>query len=631
MELGLGLAILMSVVVAANGVTRFDLLQSALGALGLCAALISAVVGVGRTSRVPSTAVFLLAAAAAYAVGSAGVAAHGEAWDEAVRWVSLCAAATVGAVVALPASRLLVSLSAAALIAGACSVAQSFGADFPPGIPFVTPGAFGRGTFDDPGAAAAWFALALPMLAGWDWGARRWLVGAGVVAAAVGLGLSGSWYCVALGAIGCLFAARRRSALLGAALAVLVASGVAGFGPERVEGPPERAQNALMETGADPAYSAPGAAGFFLAAAKSYAASNQPFGAGPGGFPGRAMEHADGDDPFALAHYSGVPVPRHAPSPLLELAGDYGLFVPLAFVLAALLGGVRSWRARRWGTLGGCVVALGLMIGATGVFSGASFILVGVVIGSASSWSSDAAGAGAAKWLMRLVAASCLATLVHHVPAVTWSYRSAASVVHLGHGRLADGGAWAERAAATQKRFASELNAAVARYVGPDRDLAGALEHLEEAVRIRRYSVPARAQLADLYIRSSFGSEDSEARLARARRMFDVLVALEPNNVDLAMARANASLALFDHAGAVAALEAIAARPIPEAEKVRVFRRLGQAHEDANDPSSARSAYRRALSLVGEGPARRELEEKIDAMGDWVETGVRPRAGHEGH
>lgn len=632
-----GAAVLVGALASFNGFPGFVFPQTMGAVLLLTAGLFVAIPGALRGLAGDLVPGIVLALGAAYVAVRAAVAGTAAGFDEATLFFALAAAATLGTV----AGRSVLDKVGVAVVAGGVLVAlvgalQYAGVEVPAPIPFVTDPVPGRATFDDPWTAGTWFGvLAVVSLVLRARGALR-VGGIGLAASAIGMGLASYWPPIIVTAIALTFGvliARRRPFV---ALLVPVAAAIIALatpvpevdpGAEAVDAP--RVEG--LVTGDEWPYDEPGAVAYYRDAAATYAAVSQPLGGGPGAFVGEVARHADTDSDFAVAHVAGVPTARRAPNAVLELAGDYGGVLPALLLLAFALsmGGAIK---RRSSAVAVGVAGLGLVIASGGLLSGGVMVLLGFALALGTVRDEERPGSPPAIVFLAGLALLGVVGSVHAVQTLRWGVQAAGAVVHYGHARLDDGAGFAAGAATIQRRHQSEVNAALALYMAEERDLDGALEHLETAVELRPASVQARGMLADLYVRRAIGAEDRDERLARARRMFDVLTELDPNNVRLAMARANSSVALFDHDEAVAALEAAAARPIEERHRVEMLVRLGEIHEDAADPESARTAYRRALAITADEVERRRLADRVDMMSTWMETGVRPlsRAAH-GH
>jgi cytochrome c-type biogenesis protein CcmH/NrfG len=627
-----------------NGFARFDHAQS----LGVTAALFVALVAMltgGRRLRATGSGLTVLVGAsvlAGWALLAAWGAGHARAFDAALPFAIVAMAA---AVAGLADDESLWSWSGGAVLyvtAVACvsSALQFVGVEFPARIPYVTDVVAGRGVFDTPLVAAAWFALSGAFFVGWA-NAPRWLVGAGVAISAAGLAISFEPWAAAAAIAGGLVGGVLRSDLriraVGwsiAAAAALVVGLAAGGAAEvsEVDRLPLRMGTPGVSANAPGSWGVDGHAGAAADAALRYAGDAGLLGHGPGAYEGLWEGYVDRDSAFALSHTEGVPNVEHAPVPVLEIAGDFG--IPFALVLVVLLGGALVAGVRRGGAgvSVGLATVLGLLIVSPGFHASTVAVLIGLLIGLAVRPSTDAAGEQA-DGRPALAFATVIAAVAggHVVKTALWSIPFAASLVFLGHARHDAAREHASAAAAAQARFASEMNAGVLAYVRSEPLLDEAQAHYERAVQLRPNDVDARLALADLYIRRAFGAEDREARVARAERMFERVVSLDPNHRDATLRRANAAMAEHDVPTAVRVLEAYADRGVHRSSRVAALHRLAEIHADVSDPGAAESAYRRAADMLEPGPSRDALLAEAERMKEWAETGSRPREDLHDH
>ncbi|MCB9520440.1 MAG: hypothetical protein H6698_03815 [Myxococcales bacterium] len=684
-----GVALLSSSLLALNGVPRFDMTQLAVSVW--LASVAVAVWSLGPASRVRTVGPVLVLGLLGGVVGlSAARAANGDAWDQLALWVlPLLVAVPVawgaGGARAAVASWASGAVAVAAIANAALVVAQRLGVAFPAPVP-IDPISLRsvRGAFDAPEIAAAWFGLAAWLCVHAATSRRaRVLSLIGAATAGLGLGMTGAVPELAVFAVAGLLAvlaSRRRAAdgdrlALSRALVPVLAAAV-GF----VAAPPTDTHHTLAEVDAERGaahvtvssewpYGEPGARAHFAEAALRYALDRQPFGAGAAAFPGAVGSVDDDNDDFALSHGGDLPVARRAPSPLLEMAGDYGAGPALLLLVTVLGVGLAAWRVGAVELIPAVFVLVAWLAVSPGLLHAGPLALLGLAVGLALGAGAASAGSGEVEAVPpriggRLaVVALAIAASATQVLALGWAVPAAAAVVFLGHARFEDAEPLALRAAERQRRFSSELNAANAREFGPSRaaqveaavaarvsagegDGSGEAEaaerqaaalrasedvllaHLERAVQIRPDSADARLRLATRYLRAAIGREDQDDRIDRGRRMLERVVELAPNDAEASRSLANAWSALGQPARALDELERFSSRPLAPAVRIRALELMSTiAEEEMEAPARSASALGRALELLGEDGdprKRRDLESRLAGAERWRDTGVRP-------
>lgn len=641
----LAVAVLAAGTLAFNGFHRFDGLQLAAAALATGGASVAAAITWwrGREAGVGVGVGLSLWLAAVYVAVGALLAGHGDALDQIALFAVAGGVALCGACDAEGTLRRWIggALAVATSFGAFCAVLQAVGVSFPPDIPFASPLGVGvRGPFDAPEIASVWFASAcffgLALLAADE----RRIGGTVAIASAVGLGFVANGLLLAVGVAGVLVAAAvsllndRRGGALAITVAVLAAAiGVLGPTPAEPTTPERLAVTSRtpgVESGMEWPYAEEGTMALHRDAVWRYATSSLPFGAGPAAWPGREAEFFENDTPFALQQTDGIAVSRRAPAPIAELLGDYGPWVPLCLLAALGLAVSVAARRRRWFVVAGLSVWSVAAVTSPGLLSAAGMAALGFLAVAATS------GVGGKSSLSLrpasfVVVPIALLAMVTQVQAVQWGYANAAAVVYLGEAKADEAAPFVARARETQLRFSSEMNGALVAYFGEARDRDATLAALRSAEALRPSSVAARARIADLYVRSSLADESIHEQLQRARRMYEWLVALEPNTTEYVIAHANACLATMDIDAAVAVLATAAQRPVPDAALVEIYTRMGEIEEDRSQPAAAFEAYSTALELAGPGPERRQLENRVHTTEQWVETGSRPRSRDDGH
>ena len=164
-NIGLAGTLASAATLALNGFPRFDLIQLAAASFFAGVAMVGWV-WAGVTQRLETRtatgpALLLWTVLLTYAVGSAALQQHGDAWD-AVAYLALLAPFLAHALARVRggsvASAVFVALGASLGIAGASLLAQLLGVAFPSPIPAITNLDLPLlATMDDPAAAAAWF------------------------------------------------------------------------------------------------------------------------------------------------------------------------------------------------------------------------------------------------------------------------------------------------------------------------------------------------------------------------------------------------------------------------------------------------------------------------------------------
>ncbi len=643
----LGLAVVCAVALSLNGFVRFELIQLAGAALLAC---VAGLVWAFRTTfggvRFTGTAGvgITLLLATGYVVGSAYLVSDGDAYDQAALFfipTLLVLSAAVARTEAGVRSVLGRSVLVATVLALMAGLAQLAGFSIPAPVPFSTPLELGvRATFDVPAIAAVWFAgavfvgtslLAKSSRLGWSL----------VLAAALGLGLTGTWLevgvvaaaCGALGLFGLLGRRTFGGAAVFAALVMVVVC-AARPGPTRLDDADAlsvRPRVAELAVGTEWPYGEMGAQDFYSDAAWRYAFAGGLWGHGASRWPSAQSRYVDTDASFALARTTGLPVARRAPVPLAELWGDYGVWVPLCLLGALLWGLALSVRRGDWTLAAGTAVMAVMSLVSPGLLSPAGMVMLGVLLALVSSVPVQRDRAMSAGPLALVVVVLVGLVGVTQVQAARWGYATAAATVFLGNARLEDAAPHADAAAELQRRYASEINRSVVHYIGVERDANLALESLREAVEIRPDSVDARERLADLYVRLSMGGADADAALLLTARMYTRIAELDPNHVEVALQRANAMAAIGRNDLAAEKLEEAAGRGIPRADRARLFQRAGELYEDDSSPEHALPAYNAALELLEDPSLRRRLEARVVAMEAWIESGARPTREDDGH
>ncbi|MFT6400686.1 MAG: cytochrome c-type biogenesis protein CcmH/NrfG [Bradymonadia bacterium] len=628
----LGLTLAVATVAVFNGFPRYDFFQTALAMVGALVALLIA----GR--RGVPRAVFPMAATlvaiALYAIVSAAIQGTAVGFDLATLLV-LMSAAGIASALAGPKGRahVVVGSAVSAAFCMVAVIADALGFALVPEIPFASVSvAASAGTFDDPGVLAAFSVMTVALGAvGFSSGSLR--AGAvSIVCGGVCLGMAGfPPLIIALGIAGIAGFALGDAKLGGA---VIVGVAIAGLSlllsGARFEAVPS-VDSPIVETGVEWPYGEEHAVEFFLDGVVAYAAASQPFGAGAGAYTGEVEAHVDTEHVFARNYFAGRPTSRHSPSAAAELAGDFGFAVPLAMLVLLWLG----LRKNRAVGVVAAIVGTGVLLIGPGTLSGVTMLLLGTLLGLPFGEENDRTKGAFS--VVAIVALAGVVSLVHQAQTLRWGYFSESAVTFLEHpaGSREQGLDYAQRAAAVQLRFTSEMNLASARRGAGETDHAALREIYERAVQLRPRSVSARIALADAYVRESVRSPDVEERVARVGRMFEVAMTIDPNHVRLALLRANAAAASFEFEAAHEALEALAARDIPDPMRLEVLARLGELYEDAEMPAESKSAYERALPLVRDAMTVGRYEQNIRSLEQWIESGVRPQVQrvdpHLGH
>lgn len=627
---GLAIAIVLAVIVVPNGFPRYDLPQT-VTAIAVSVGILG-VVAVRRTAAFSSRwAIGALVIGALYALASAAIGGTAIGFDQA-SLVFLTAAGALAASAAGAAGR--TALSRGVAVAAGCVAAIVIfglvGVDLVADIPFTTPSfRAASGPFDDPGVLAAWSALALAVGAALAAEGQRstWLT---VVAAGLSLGAAGFGPLVGVVALASVAAFALGDRRVGKASAVGAAcAAVALLATSPSWELADDLTPARFDTGVEWPLGENGAMGFFADATVDYAIAGQPFGHGAGDFAGEVGRYVDTEHSFAMRYFDGRPTTRRSPSPILELAGDFGLTVPLAFVLALVLA------FGRWP--GGTAVALvgaGVLAWSPGTLAGPVMLLLGVAIGYDGREDGPEWSVVPIAWVLAAVG---VVALVHGGQTLRWGYQAASSITFFEHpsGSRDTALEYAAQASETQLRFQTEMNLATAIRMGGETDHGRVRRIFQRAVDVRPASVDARLMLADAYARESARTPDEGERFARVERMLGAASDLDPNHVEIGLLRANAAAATFDYDAATSILRALADREIPDAHQRRVLVRLAEICEDAERPEDALAAYQEALPLARDPVEIGRFRRLIEHLNQWIATGVRPAVQtldpHAGH
>jgi hypothetical protein len=686
-----GVTIAATPLVAFSGFPRFDVPQTALlvagtGLVAVASAFEPASAAAIRAHRV---ALWLLTAALAWVGASVfwgGSIALADATAGASAWIAMGALALLlaryrsrfNAQTAAP-----IVLALPVLAAVGASIAQRMGYDVPPAVPGVTVAGV-RGWMDDPQAAATWAMLALGALAVAPASGSRTptaLHAALCIAAAVAGGLTGQFTIVIAAALALLVGAGVLLArgtelrrLLPATAAVLVAAGLTLVSAAPADGPVETPvedgsgasadEPLLLDDGpAFPslmlgtAYPVASAAHESLVRRLTwdYAAGSVWTGHGPAGFTLEANAYLDTSDPVALRSNWGQPVLWRAPLPLLQWAGDYGW--PLVALLIAALGLLMVPRRESDAGAGvgvedlaGAAVLVAMLLVGNGIQTGAGAALAAWLI-AALVRSETAPAQTASAAIVRvppglLIAAALMLSLAwFHIQSLRWGLEAARGVQFMSNAIVEPGAAAFERASAFQKRFESELNAGIAAVwnTTESRDELGAIHHLQSAGRMSPASATARYELANHYIRSASNllPGGPQAIDESKRQVFDLLVRvrqLDPNHVEAALLLSQAYLVDEQTGEAIAVLESLRDRALPPAARLAVLVELGAIYADVVDePRLALPLFEDAIELAATVAMRRQVNQYINLLRTWIETGARPAigdspaAGEEGH
>ena len=617
---------------ASNGFPRYDLIQTAVAVFGVVAALVLAGVSGSRPSG-HRWGLGALAIAALYAFASAIIGGQAVGFD-AASLVFLVAGAALATACAGERGRppIVLGAAVAASLAAVAVLLGAFGIDVVPDIPFTTLELSAAiGPFDDPSILASWAAMMVALgAAAFASGHTR---GGGVLVLAGGVCLGGAGFpplivVVGLGSVVGFALGNARGGAAGAAgvvvaVAMLLASSASLEADFDLDPP-------FLDTGVDWSYSEDGSLGSFTEAARGYALAGQPFGHGSGAYAGEVERYVNASSSFATSYNDGRPVSRHAPSAFLELAGDYGVTVPLALLTAVFLV---LWR--RSAAAIPAVVALGVLVYSPGTLSGPAMLALGVSLGL--SFGPEVPARWNAQPVVVVLAVVGFATVGHQVQTLQWGYLTASSVTFFENpaGSRDTAFDYAQRAAGTQRRYQSEMNHGNLRRFSDDVNHAEVREVFQRAVDLRPASVDARMMLADAYARESVREDDSFERLGRVERMLGVAAEIDPNYVQVGILRANAAAAGFEYQPAIDGLEALSERAIPDNYRRRVLARLGEIYEDADMPEEALSAYQRALPLATDPVEIGRYRQLIENATAWTESGERPQVQfadpHLGH
>lgn len=553
------------------------------------------------------------------------------------------------------------------------AIAQRAGMQWPPPIPLSTLDTpFGRGLFDDPGVLATWSALALAaLLPGMtnSLPGLRAVSSALGVAAAISIGLAGNPVIGMAAGVGVLIAtiaaiasqgvAARRAAvpILAAAVAVGL-SFVAASAEPPGSGASEGSGSETPRVHEEPAFDVALRSSFngnatplegqvtnetVRKAVLAYAMDSVWIGHGPAGF---LLEgNLFFDDPATTARFAhGLPPTQRTPFPLLQLTGDLGL--PWMFVfLSALLGLVGlSFRRGHDADLGmapglAFLAVLPLLLVGTGLLTGPAALLLGVLAGFAGkvSASQESTATQSERRLAPpalVLAAALLALSWFHVRATQWSLESARSIQWLTHGVVETGAQIATHACTIQMRFESELNAGIghAWNTGESRNEQAAVDHLLRAAQLSPASATARYELANLYIRSA--SELLPQELpedVRRQQTIDLLASalrIDPNLVPAAVMLAQTHVMDSRPDEAAAILTPLSNRDLPRRDLFLVLTELGAIYADLSEsPEAALPFFERALPLAGSVNQQRAINQYLNMLRTWIETGRRPPIG----
>ena len=664
-NVGLAGTLASAATLALNGFPRFDVIQLAAASFFAGLAMLGWV-WAGVTQRLEARtatgpALLLWTMLLAYAVGSAALQQHGDAWD-AVAYLVLLAPFLAHALARVRgdsvASAVFVALGASLGIAGASLLAQFVGVAFPSPIPAITNLELPlRATMDDPAAAAAWFglagfativsrpgrsgaaiAMAMAALAGLAFGATA----AGVLLVVAGLAA------VAVAAIaaqnGGMSVARVPAAF---AIAMLLGSTAAMLTPQA----PSPPTGLVIDQGPNVPYTALGQdeglelEGFvplIRRAATAAAIENLPFGSGAGTFPGQLGGRFDADSEAALQITSGLPEPRRAPAPLWVWAvefGAVGILTPILAMTLLLLAAGRRSPMIAVATLG----AMSALALAPGALTAAGLSCLGAVLllGSDSDDAPSSETAGSALAAGALVLPIMAVVLVTQAQAVGWGYHQAHAVNLMENGRLQAAHTASQSALGWQERYDSLVNLALLdTLTDTDQDFdTTTARRLQRAIEIRERAPRPRFVLASAYVRTPVDDlELAAARMQRAVAMLERTIQLDPNFIRARIDHANVMLSSGDPRASLTALQQATERPVvPEARAAAFFAFGDRLAQQAGDPARAAEAYRQVLALSVDGAVIAATERRLRDMTEWMETGERPgtqghdHGDHEGH
>lgn len=547
------------------------------------------------------------------------------------------------------------SVATAAIAVGVCALLGLTGTVFPPPIPtnpvFPAPHPF----FDDPQQAATWLAVALPLLvsgvlavSGW----QRVFFGVATGFAAIGLGLTdsiGVWWPIAtaslIGAVFSVFGGTEGGGLrrLGVWTTPWLVATALHFVPPPMPVEPESDLDALpsfrteIETGSDSQWTDPDARHALSHAAYAMAKASQPLGAGPGTFGARGTEFLDHDTPWVASHTTGLPSFRRAPSAFLQQAAEFGILLPLLFILMlgfAIKEGSRA--PEKQDPVPPVIPALGAAVAAyaagPGWLTASSVTLMAVVVLVALERPVKAGKSPLpTRPLQGVLAVAVVVPLViwPQVQTIRWGIATGRGIVLTWYAHLTDARTAFTQANEIQERYESSYNLGLLFKFNTDGGLRPAMAAFQKAVDLRPGAAMARFALADCFSRiAPPNKEEAEQALGKTSALLERALDIDPN---LFKASELLSDVYFIHQEPDRALETlrrVIERPIPESAKFEAYVRIGRMYEESKeDPATALSFYEKAIPLITTKEQAEYLQHRVATAEKWKKEGKRPDEG----